>query len=341
MSAVPQFSMRDLLNAGVHFGHKTLRWNPKMQPFIYGSRNNIHILDLQQTVPMLHHALKAVRDVVAKNGRVLFVGTKRQAGSIIAEEAKRCGQYYVNHRWLGGMLTNWNTVSVSIKTLRSLEEQLQDKELQISKKERLTLDRHREKLELSLGGIREMGGLPNIIFIVDTNKEKIAVQEASKLGIPIIAVVDTNSDPDGITYPIPGNDDATRAIQLYCKLVADAALSGLGQSLAKSGRDLGASADGIKEVIPVDISKLKKSAKKAPEAAIAAAAAPKEAEPAPAAKAPEAPKAKAAPAPAKAKAEKPAEKKEAAKKEKAASEKKAAPKAKKAGGAAADKKKKA
>lgn len=245
MSALPKFSMRELLEAGVHYGHRTMRWNPRMEPYLYGARNDIHIIDLQKTVPMLNRALKMVHDVVVKNGRVLFVGTKTQASSIVAENAKRCGQYYVNHRWLGGMLTNWNTVSASIRTLRGIEERLDNPEVaaRLTKKEILELNRSREKLERSLGGIREMGGRPDVLFVVDTNKEKLAIQEAKKLNIPVIAIVDSNSNPDEVTYPIPGNDDATRAIDLYCKLFSDAALAGIQDSLASSGVDIGAAAN--------------------------------------------------------------------------------------------------
>ena len=235
MSALPDFSMRELIEAGVHFGHKTKRWNPRMAPFIYGTRNDIHIIDLQQTVPMLHRALSAVRATVAKNGRILFVGTKRQASETIAESAKRCGQYYVDQRWLGGMLTNWSTIQNSIRQLRKYEEQLASPEAGLTKKEILTMSRNRDKLERSLGGIREMGGKPDLLFIIDTNREELAVKEAKKLGIPIVAIIDTNCTADGIDFPIPGNDDATRAIKLYCKLISDAALSGLKENLG--GKD--------------------------------------------------------------------------------------------------------
>ena len=231
MSALPEFSMRELIDAGVHFGHKTKRWNPRMAPFIYGTRNDIHIIDLQQTVPMLHHALAAVRATVSKNGRILFVGTKRQASETIAESAKRCGQYYVDQRWLGGMLTNWSTIQNSIRQLRKYEEQLADAESGLTKKEMLTTSRNRDKLERSLGGIRDMGGKPDLLFIIDTNREELAVKEAQKLGIPIVAIIDTNCTTDGIDFPIPGNDDATRAIKLYCQLISDAALSGLKENL--------------------------------------------------------------------------------------------------------------
>lgn len=242
MSALPTFSMKDLLDAGVHFGHKTLRWNPRMAPFLFGVRNDIHIINLQLTMPMLYNALKALHEVASKNGRVLFVGTKRQASDIISEQAKRCGQYYINSRWLGGLLTNWNTVSASIKTLTKYEEQLKDENSPLTKKEKLQVEREKSKLEKSLGGIKDMGGLPDILFIIDTNKEEIAVKEAQKLGIPIVAVVDSNSCPDNIDYMIPGNDDATRAIKLYCELAADAVLKGMEKALASSGADIGASA---------------------------------------------------------------------------------------------------
>ena len=237
--ALPSFTMRQLLEAGVHFGHHTRRWDPKMGPFIFGVRNGIHILDLGQTVPLLHAALQAVRDVVAGGGRVLFVGTKRPASDKIAEAAKRCGQYYVNHRWLGGMLTNWKTISNSIKRLRDLEERLATAEAGLTKKELLQMTRQRDKLERALGGIKEMGGQPDILFIIDTNKEGIAVAEAAKLGIPVVGIVDSNSDPTGVTYPIPGNDDAIRAISLYCDLISAAVLDGLQQEMIASGADIG------------------------------------------------------------------------------------------------------
>jgi small subunit ribosomal protein S2 len=233
--------MRRLLEAGVHFGHVTRRWNPKMEPFIFGVRNNVHIIDLQQTVPMLTQALQAVRAVVAGGGRVLFVGTKRQASEIVSDSAKRCGQYYVNHRWLGGMLTNWKTISRSIKRLRDLDEQLVGEgESGLTKKELLGLTRERDKLERALGGIKEMGGLPDILFVIDTNKEDIAIAEAVKLSIPVVAVIDSNSSPAGITYPIPGNDDSLRAISLYCELAADSVLDGLQEEMRSSGVDVGA-----------------------------------------------------------------------------------------------------
>ena len=239
--ALPSFTMRQLLEAGVHFGHRTGRWNPKMAPFIFGQRRKIHVIDLQQTVPLLYRALSAVRDTVAGGGRVLFVGTKRQATEKIAEAAKRCGQHYVNHRWLGGMMTNWKTISVSMRRLKELEEQLGEDEenLGLTKKELLRLTRARDKLHRALGGIKEMGGLPDILFVIDTNKEHIAVSEANKLGIPVIAVVDTNSDPAGIAHPIPGNDDAVRSINLYCDLMADAVLDGIQQEMLAAGIDVG------------------------------------------------------------------------------------------------------
>lgn len=239
--ALPEFSMRQLLEAGVHFGHQTHRWNPKMKPYIFGARNNLHILDLGQTVPMLNQALKLVSDTVSKGGRVLFVGTKRQASDPVAEAAKRCAQYYMNNRWLGGTLTNWKTVSGSIQRLRELDALLETGGEGRQKKELLTLTRERDKLELSLGGIKDMGGLPDIMFVIDTNKESIAILEARKLNIPVIAILDTNCDPDGITYPIPGNDDAARAIQTYCDLIADAVLDGLAAGQSASGVDIGAS----------------------------------------------------------------------------------------------------
>ena len=240
--AIPSFSMRQLLEAGVHFGHHTRRWNPRMEPFIFGQRNNIHILDLQQTVPMLGQALEALRSTVSKGGRVLFVGTKRVAAEKIAETAQECGQYYVNHRWLGGMLTNWATVSQSIRRLRDLESRLESGEINaLGKKEILQLNRERDKLELTLGGIKEMGGVPDMLFILDTNKEDIAVLEANKLGIPVVAVVDSNASPDGVDYPIPGNDDAMRAISLYCELAKGAILDGLQAELIASGGDIGSS----------------------------------------------------------------------------------------------------
>ncbi|MEN0088290.1 MAG: 30S ribosomal protein S2 [Pseudomonadota bacterium] len=238
--ALPDYSIRQLLEAGSHFGHQTHRWNPKMKPFIFGERNGIHILDLAQSVPMLHQALQAVHDTVAKGGRVLFVGTKRQASEIIADAAQRSAQYYVNARWLGGMLTNWKTISNSIARLRKLEELLSDDNASYTKKERLNLTRELEKLERALGGIKDMGGTPDLLFVIDTNKEAIAIQEARRLNIPVAAILDSNSDPEGIAYPIPGNDDAARAIALYCDLVAKAALSGIAKQQGAMGVDMGA-----------------------------------------------------------------------------------------------------
>ncbi len=241
--SMPNFTMRQLLEAGVHFGHNTRRWNPKMKPFIFGERNKVHIINLEKTVPMLFKALKNVRDISAQGGRVLFVGTKRQAADKVAETAKRCGQYYVNYRWLGGMLTNWQTISGSIKRLNEIEKMITDPEVKksLTKKEQITLNREKVKLELTLSGIREMGGLPDAIFIIDTNKEKTAILEANKLGIPVFAILDTNCDPEGVDFPIPGNDDATRAINLYCDLFAAAILDGIQAEVAKSGIDLGES----------------------------------------------------------------------------------------------------
>ncbi len=237
--ALPDYSMRQLLEAGAHFGHQTHRWNPKMDKFIFGSRSNIHIIDLSQSMPLLQQALVKVREVAASGGRILLVGTKRQASEPIATAAKRCAQYYVNHRWLGGTLTNWRTVSGSIARLRELEGLLEGDSGR-TKKELLQLTRERDKLELSLGGIKDMGGIPDLMFVIDTNKEAIAIQEARKLNIPVIAILDTNCNPDGISYPIPGNDDAARAIQLYCDLIADSVLDGLAAGQSASGVDLGA-----------------------------------------------------------------------------------------------------
>ena len=238
--ALPDFNMRQMLEAGAHFGHQTHRWNPKMERFIFGSRANIHIIDLSQTMPLLHQALLKVREVSAAGGRVLFVGTKRQAQDPVSVAAKRCAQYYVNHRWLGGTLTNWRTISGSIARLRELEGVLDGHGEGRTKKELLTLTREKEKLELSLGGIKDMGGIPDLMFVIDTNKEAIAIQEARKLNIPVVAILDTNSDPDGVAYPVPGNDDAARALQLYCDLIADSVLDGLAAGQQASGVDLGA-----------------------------------------------------------------------------------------------------
>ena len=238
--ALPEFSMRQLLEAGVHYGHQTQRWNPRMAEFIYGERNGIHIFDLTQTVPMLDAALQVVRDTVAKGGRVLFVGTKRQAQKAIAEAAEKSAQYYMNHRWLGGTLTNWKTVSQSIQRLKALDETLSSGADGLTKKERLQMDREQAKLQASLGGIREMGGLPDLLFVIDVNKEDLAIAEAKKLGIPVIAVVDTNCSPKGVDYIIPGNDDAARAIALYTDLMSRAALDGMTAQMGAAGVDLGA-----------------------------------------------------------------------------------------------------
>jgi small subunit ribosomal protein S2 len=241
--SLPSFSIRDMLESGVHFGHHPRRWNPKMSKYIYGVRNGVHILNLEKSAPLLRNALQAIVDVVASGGRVLFVGTKKQASDIVATEAARCGQYYVNHRWLGGMMTNWQTVSHSIRRLKDLKEVLDQGLEGMTKKEILKLTRQYNNLELSLGGIKEMGGLPDILFVVDTNKEDIAILEARKLGIPVVAVVDSNSDPDGIDYPVPGNDDAIRSIEFYCHLVSTAVLNGLQTQMHAVGVDLGASAE--------------------------------------------------------------------------------------------------
>ena len=285
--ALPTFTMRQLLEAGVHFGHNTRRWNPKMGPYIFGVRNGIHIIDLQQSAPMMHRAMSAVRDTVAGGGRVLFVGTKRQASERVAEAAKRCGQYYVNHRWLGGMLTNWQTVSKSIRRLRDLDVQLDAEDSGLTKKELLQLTRERDKLERTLGGIKEMGGKPDVMVVIDTNKEAIAVAEANRLGIPVVGVIDSNSSPDGIDFPIPGNDDALRAVTTYCDLLSGAVLDGIQAEAVASGVDTGAA-----DVAPAeDLSKPAEEAK--PEKAKAEKAPAKEAKaeeaPAEAAKTEEAP----------------------------------------------------
>jgi len=269
--ALPDFSLRQLLEAGVHFGHQTQRWNPRMAEFIYGDRNGIHIIDLTQTVEMLDAALNVVQETVAKGGRILFVGTKRQAQKPIAEAAERCAQYYMNHRWLGGTLTNWKTVSNSISRLKAIDEQMEQGIEGLTKKERLGMQRDQGKLQASLGGIREMGGLPDLIFVIDVNKEDLAIAEAKKLGIPVVAVVDTNCSPDGVDYIIPGNDDAARAISLYCDLISRAALDGMSAQLETAGVDLGALEEGtVEEAL----------AEEAPAAEEAAADAPAEAAPA-------------------------------------------------------------
>jgi small subunit ribosomal protein S2 len=310
--ALPEFSMRQLLEAGAHFGHQTHRWNPKMERYIFGSRSNIHIIDLSQSIPLLHQALVKVREVAASGGRILFVGTKRQASEPIATAARRCAQYYVNHRWLGGTLTNWRTVSGSIARLRELEGVLET-ETGRTKKELLQLKREHDKLELSLGGIKDMGGIPDLMFVIDTNKEAIAIQEARKLNIPVIAILDTNCNPDGITFPIPGNDDAARAIQLYCDLMADSVLDGLAAGQSASGVDLGAAEAPMEPALAKQLTpepapapeakpkkaKAEKAAEPAPEPVAKAAAEPvAEAAPEPAAEAAPEPVAEAAPEPA-------------------------------------------
>jgi small subunit ribosomal protein S2 len=246
--AAPVVTMQQLIEAGAHFGHQTHRWNPRMKPYIFGSRNGVHIIDLSQTVPLFARALDFVQDTVRSGGKVLFVGTKRQAQDPIAEAARRSGQHFVNHRWLGGMLTNWKTISGSIRRLKSLEEQLSGDTSGLTKKEVLQLTRERDKLELSLGGIRDMGGIPDVMFVIDANKEDLAIKEAGVLGIPVVAVLDSNVDPTGIAFPIPGNDDAARAVRLYCDAVAEAASSGKGRATIDSGADVGAMAEPPAEV---------------------------------------------------------------------------------------------
>ncbi len=241
---IPTFTMRQLLEAGVHFGHHTRRWNPKMAPFIFGKRNSIHIINLEKTVPMLYEALETVQSIAKNGGKFLFVGTKRSASDLIAQAATNCGQYYVNHRWLGGMLTNWETVSKSIKKLKNLEDRISSGEINnLTKKERLNIERQKEKLDLTLGGIKDMNGIPDVLFVIDINKEAIAVLEANNLNIPVIAVCDTNTNPSNVDYPIPGNDDALRAISLYCDLIAASVLKGLETNLEESGVDIGETQD--------------------------------------------------------------------------------------------------
>ncbi len=240
---MPVVTLRQLFEAGVHFGHNTRRWNPKMQSYLFGVRNGVHIIDLEQTVPLMQRALQQLRDAAAGGGRVLFVGTKRQAQDKIAEAAKRCGQYYVNHRWLGGMMTNWKTISQSIKRLRDINDKLETQAAKFTKKETLQMTRERDKLERALGGIKDMGGLPDILFVIDTLKENLAIEEATKLGLPIVAVIDSNADPSHITFPIPGNDDASRAIDLYCEMATQAVLDGIEAEVMASGKDAGAEAD--------------------------------------------------------------------------------------------------
>ncbi len=248
--AVPEFTMRQLLEAGVHFGHQTHRWNPKMKNYIYGSRNSIHIIDLAQTVPLLHQALLTVTETVAKGGRVLFVGTKRAASEQIAESAKRSAQYYVNSRWLGGTLTNYKTISNSIKHLRTIDETLAKETSGLTRREMLSLTREKTKLDKALGGIKEMGGTPDLMFVIDTNKEALAIKEANRLGIPVIAVIDTNSDPTGVNFPIPGNDDAGRAVALYCDLISRACIEGIAMAQTGQGHDIGAAEEPIAQDVP-------------------------------------------------------------------------------------------
>ncbi|MDQ3077927.1 MAG: 30S ribosomal protein S2 [Pseudomonadota bacterium] len=241
--ATPVVTMQQLLEAGAHFGHQTHRWNPRMKPYIFGDRNGVHIIDLSQSVPLFARALEFVNQAVARGGKVLFVGTKRQAQDAVADAARASGQHFVNHRWLGGMLTNWKTISNSIKRFKSLEEQLSGDTAGLTKKEVLQLTRERDKLEKSLGGIRDMGGLPDVMFVVDSNKEELAIKEANVLGIPVVAILDSNSNPEGISFPVPGNDDASRAIRLYCEAIANAASSGKAGGAAARGEDLGAMAE--------------------------------------------------------------------------------------------------
>lgn len=247
--AAPVVTMQQLIEAGAHFGHQTHRWNPRMKPYIFGARNGIHIIDLSQTVPLFARALEFVQATVQAGGKVLFVGTKRQAQEPIAQAARACGQHYVNHRWLGGMLTNWKTISGSIKRFKALEEQLSGDTAGLTKKEVLQLTRERDKLELSLGGIRDMGGIPDVMFVIDANKEALAIKEANVLGIPVIAVLDTNVDPNGIAFPIPGNDDASRAVRLYCDAIAQAATKGGRDALVHSGADIGAMDVPVEEAV--------------------------------------------------------------------------------------------
>lgn len=265
MKKLPQITISELIEAGVHFGHKTMRWNPKMSSYLYGIKDGVHIIDLQQTLPLINSALEKIYDVARSNGRILFVGTKTQASDVVAEAAKKCGQYYINHRWLGGTLTNWSTINRSIKKLSELEKSLEataeeeeSGKLKFTKKERLDITRKIAKLEKSLGGIREMGGLPNLLFVIDTNMEDIAIQEAKKLGIPVVAILDSNSNPDNITYPVPGNDDATRAIKLYCNLVSSSILFGMQESLIASGIDIGEATE-INDILQLSASLEKKN----------------------------------------------------------------------------------
>ncbi len=270
MSSNAAFTIQELMDAGVHFGHRTMRWNPKMQPFIYGSKNGVHIIDLQKTAPLLHRALGIAQDVASKNGRILFVATKRQGSKIVAEAAERCGQYFVNHRWMGGTLTNWQTVSQSIKTLDSFEQKLADTEINIPKKERLQMQREVNKLNLALGGIRKMGGVPDLIIVIDTNRERNALKEARKLGVPVIAVVDTNCNPDDIEYIVPGNDDSIKSIRLFCNLFSDAILTGIQKSVGgfsnrKSSGNVAANDDSSEEKSEGNKKSGKKDEKQKPE----------------------------------------------------------------------------
>ena len=256
--AAPTVSMQQLIEAGAHFGHQTHRWNPRMKPYIFGARNGIHILDLSQTVPLFARALEFISGSVQSGGKVLFVGTKRQAQQPIADAARSCGQHFVNHRWLGGMLTNWKTISQSIKRMKTLEEQLSGDTTGLTKKEVLQLTRERDKLENSLGGIRDMGGIPDVMFVIDANKEELAIKEANVLGIPVVAILDSNVDPSGISFPIPANDDASRAVRLYCEAVATAATRGGREAVVASGADIGAMDEPLPEVVveeaPVEVS---------------------------------------------------------------------------------------
>ncbi len=263
--AMPVVTLKELFEAGVHFGHNTRRWNPKMRSYLFGVRNGVHIIDLEQTVPLMQRSLQQLRDVAASGGRILFVGTKRQAQEKIAEAATRSGQYYVNHRWLGGMLTNWKTISQSIKRLRELNEKLEKQGAKFTKKETLQMTRSRDKLERALGGIKDMGGVPDILFVIDTVKESLAIEEAVKLGLPVVAILDSNSDPDAITFPIPGNDDAARAIELYCNIASQAILDGIEAEVIASGEDVGAAVN-----VPKSETKVSKKEAKAPKAEVKA-----------------------------------------------------------------------
>ena len=238
--AAPVVTLQQLIEAGAHFGHQTHRWNPRMKPYIFGDRNGVHILDLSQTVPLFARALDFISQTVAAGGKVLFVGTKRQAQQPIADAARASGQHFVNHRWLGGMLTNWKTISQSIKRMKTLEEKLSGDASGLTKKEVLQLTRERDKLEASLGGIRDLGGIPDVMFVIDANKEMLAIKEANTLGIPVVAILDSNVSPEGIAFPVPANDDASRAIRLYCEAVAAAATRGGQTGAAQRGVDIGA-----------------------------------------------------------------------------------------------------